>query len=244
MKRYLVLIVLILSSLACSCLAEEKIVEEPGIMITYSPELHTQNEILFRKYKFSLSEPTKIKLNFKSNIENKVSIKLIETDSEIPIKNFSKTILRRYSPYNIEADLAANNYTFLVYQHRPIGSTNNTGRYSFTISKVIKQQPVTEKVQTKTDDKINSSNNTSKNENLKVQNKDNTKSEEKVNNKEKINKENDKKQPYKTIFEVISEVLNFLANLIAILEFLRISSVTNLYNIIKNIIRIIKFTIM
>ena len=70
--------------------ADEVIISEPGAMITYSPELHNKNQMIFRKYNFSLSQPARVRLNFKSNIDNNVSIKLIETETENSIKPFEK----------------------------------------------------------------------------------------------------------------------------------------------------------
>lgn len=130
--------------------ADEVIISEPGAMITYSPELHNKNQMIFRKYNFSLSQPARVRLNFKSNIDNNVSIKLIETETENSIKPFEKTIVKRFSPCNIEADLSAKAYTFLVLQHRPIGSVNNTGTYSFVMNTVDESVPVVEKTVTAT----------------------------------------------------------------------------------------------
>lgn len=130
--------------------ADEVIISEPGAMITYSPELHNKNQMVFRKYNFSLSQPERVRLNFKSNIDNKVSIKLIETETENSITPFEKTIIKRYSPCNIEADLSAKAYTFIVLQHRPIGSVNNTGTYSFVMNTVDEPVPVVEKTVTDT----------------------------------------------------------------------------------------------
>ncbi len=130
--------------------ADEVIISEPGAMITYSPELHNKNQIVFRKYNFSLSQPARVRLNFKSNIDNKVSIKLIETETENSIEPFKETIVKRSSPCNIEADLSAKAYTFLVLQHRPIGSVNNTGTYSFVMNTVDEPVPVVEKTVTDT----------------------------------------------------------------------------------------------
>lgn len=130
--------------------ADEVIISEPGVMITYSPELHNKSQIVFRKYNFSLSQPARVRLNFKSNIDNKVSIKLIETETENSIEPFKETIVKRYSPCNIEADLSAKTYTFLVLQHRPIGSVNNTGTYSFVMNKLDESVPVVEKTVTAT----------------------------------------------------------------------------------------------
>lgn len=130
--------------------ADEVIISEPGAMITYSPELHNKNQMIFRKYNFSLSQPARVRLNFKSNIDNKVSIKLIETETENSIKHFEKIIIKRYSPCNIEADLSAKAYTFLVLQYRPIGSVNNTGTYSFVMNKLDESVPVVEKIVTDT----------------------------------------------------------------------------------------------
>lgn len=130
--------------------ADEVIISEPGAMITYSPELQNKNQMIFRKYNFSLSQPARVRLNFKSNIDNKVSIKLIETETENSIKPFEKIIIKRYSPCNIEADLSAKAYTFLVLQYRPIGSVNNTGTYSFVMNKLDESVPVVEKIVTDT----------------------------------------------------------------------------------------------
>lgn len=130
--------------------ADEVIISEPGAMITYSPELHNKNQMIFRKYNFSLSQPARVRLNFKSNIDNNVSIKLIETETENSIKPFEKIIIKRYSPCNIEADLSAKAYTFLVLQHRPIGSVNNTGTYSFVMNTLDEPVPVVEKTVTDT----------------------------------------------------------------------------------------------
>lgn len=130
--------------------ADEVIISEPGVMITYSPELHNKSQMVFRKYNFSLSQPARVRLNFKSNIDNKVSIKLIETETENSIEPFKETIDKRYSPCNIEADLSAKAYTFLVLQHRPIGSVNNTGTYSFVMNTVDESVPVVEKTVTAT----------------------------------------------------------------------------------------------
>lgn len=130
--------------------ADEVIISEPGAMITYSPELHNKNQMAFRKYSFSLSQPARVRLNFKSNIDNKVSIKLIETETENSITPFEKTIVKRYSPCNIEANLSAKAYTFIVLQHRPIGSVNNTGTYSFVMNTVDEPVPVVEKTVTDT----------------------------------------------------------------------------------------------
>lgn len=130
--------------------ADEVIISEPGAMITYSPELHNKNQMVFRKYNFSLSQPARVRLNFKSNIDNKVSIKLIETETENSIEPFKETIVKRSSPCNIEADLSAKAYTFLVLQHRPIASVNNTGTYSFVMNKVDEPVPVVEKTVTDT----------------------------------------------------------------------------------------------
>lgn len=130
--------------------ADEVIISEPGAMITYSPELHNKNQMVFRKYNFSLSQPARVRLNFKSNIDNKVSIKLIETETENSIEPFKETIVKRSSPCNIEADLSAKAYTFLVLQHRPIGSVNNTGTYSFVMNTVDEPVPVVEKTVTDT----------------------------------------------------------------------------------------------
>lgn len=154
MRSYFTLVLI-----CCYCIyvipafADEVIISEPGVMITYSPELHNKSQMVFRKYNFSLSQPTKVRLNFKSEIANKVSIKLIETETEIPIRAFDKAILKRYSPCNIEADLSAKAYTFLVLQHRPVGSINNTGVYSFSMSKIDEPSPVVDK-------KVQSQNNT------------------------------------------------------------------------------------
>lgn len=133
-----------------SAFADEVIISEPGAMITYSPELQNKNQMIFRKYNFSLSQPARVRLNFKSNIDNKVSIKLIETETENSIKPFEKIIIKRYSPCNIEADLSAKAYTFLVLQYRPIGSVNNTGTYSFVMNKLDESVPVVEKTVTDT----------------------------------------------------------------------------------------------
>lgn len=130
--------------------ADEVIISEPGVMITYSPELHNKSKMVFRKYNFSLSQPARVRLNFKSNIDNKVSIKLIETETENSIEPFKETIVKRSSPCNIEADLSAKAYTFLVLQHRPIGSVNNTGTYSFVMNTVDETVPVVEKTVTDT----------------------------------------------------------------------------------------------
>ena len=130
--------------------ADEVIISEPGAMITYSPELHNKNQMVFRKYNFSLSQPARVRLNFKSNIDNKVSIKLIETETENSIEPFKETIVKRSSPCNIEADLSAKVYTFLVLQHRPIGSVNNTGTYSFVMNTLDESVPVVEKTVTAT----------------------------------------------------------------------------------------------
>ncbi|WP_293556987.1 hypothetical protein [Phascolarctobacterium sp.] len=130
--------------------ADEVIISEPGVMITYSPELHNKSQMVFRKYNFSLSQPARVRLNFKSNIDNKVSIKLIETETENSIEPFKETIVKRSSPCNIEADLSAKAYTFLVLQHRPIGSVNNTGTYSFVMNTLDESVPVVEKTVTVT----------------------------------------------------------------------------------------------
>lgn len=154
MRNYFALILLCFCCVCNSIIfADELIISEPSAMITYSPDLHDKNQVVFRKYNFSLLQPTKVRLNFKSEIDNKVSIKLIETETEIPIKAFDKAILKRYSPCNIEADLSAKAYTFLVLQHRPVGSINNTGVYSFSMIKIDEHSPVVDK-------KVQSQNNT------------------------------------------------------------------------------------
>lgn len=79
-----------------------------------------------------------------------MSIKLIEIETENSITPFEKTIVKRYSLCNIEADLSAKAYTFIVLQHRPIGSVNNTGTYSFVMNTVDEPFPVIEKTVTDT----------------------------------------------------------------------------------------------
>ena len=67
-------------------------------MITYSPELHNKNQMVFRKYNFSLSQPARVRLNFKSNIDNKVSIKLIETETEKLLQYIFDVTTKYYLP--------------------------------------------------------------------------------------------------------------------------------------------------
>lgn len=182
MKNYVTLILLCFCCVCNSIIfANELIISETSAMITYSPDLHDKNQVVFRKYNFSLSQPTKVRLNFKSEIDNKVSIKLIEKETEIPIKAFDKTILKRYSPCNLEVDLSAKAYTFLVLQHRPVGSINNTGMYSFSMSKIDEPSAVVDK-------KVQPQNNTLSNKPiLEVKSTDSTNKIKQINNSKLIN---------------------------------------------------------
>lgn len=140
--RKLVLVLLLLWGYTNTCFASTLLTGN-GI-ITYPQEKEKRSEVLFAKHPFTVSEVSDVTLHFISNIDNYVVIRVINSETENEIKAFCQRISRGSSPFNETVNMAAGNYTLMVYKVKSTNSSHNTGAYRFVITAdaVARQQVV------------------------------------------------------------------------------------------------------
>lgn len=144
--RKLVLVLLLLWGYTNACFASTLLTGN-GI-ITYPQEKEKRSEVLFAKHPFTVSEISDVTLHFISNIDNYVVIRVVNSETENEIKAFCRRISRGSSPFNETVNMAAGNYTLMVYKVKSTNSFHNTGAYRFVITAdaVARQQVVVPEV--------------------------------------------------------------------------------------------------
>lgn len=130
--RKLVLLLILLWGYTNACFASTLLTGN-GI-ITYPQEKEKGSEVLFDKHPFTVSEVSDVTLHFISNIDNYVVIRVINSETENEIRAFCKRISRGSSPFNETVNMAAGNYTLMVYKVKSTNSSHNTGAYRFVIT--------------------------------------------------------------------------------------------------------------
>lgn len=139
--RILVAVILLLWGCTNVCFADTLLTGQGTI--TYPQEKEKRSEVLFTKYSFGVSETSVVTLHFISDIDKNVVIKVINSETENEVKAFCQRISKDRSPFNETINLAAGNYTLMVYKVKSTNSSHNTGRYRFVITAdAVAQQQV------------------------------------------------------------------------------------------------------
>ena len=173
-QRLLIMLVLFVVSFCTNSVYAETILTDENF-IPYVAGKESRNKVVVEKYKFTLTESSRVKLHFISKVRNDVSFKLIETDTENIIGAFSKELSFEDSPFTQEVDLSAGKYTFIVYKEPSYGSVHNTGKYRFSVDKVEWAQSISEQVAVKRYENYDVRNGNTKKITKQIDDKDNNK---------------------------------------------------------------------
>ena len=134
MRKFLLFLTLFIFCASANVACAESLLSGSG-NLTYITEKGSKNKKVFKKYYFSLDESSRVNLRFITHVDRYIGIKLMERESENPIDALHGRISIDENPVNRSVDLRAGNYTFIVYQERPSGNVDNTGKYRFEFTK-------------------------------------------------------------------------------------------------------------
>lgn len=103
--------------------------------ITYINDNERKDRVPYHYFKFTLQQPTNLKLHFISHVDDRVDIELRDSDENI-IRPFEANVYFDSSPFTKTVTLNKGEYTFTIFKIRSRSRCSNTGDYKFKFESV------------------------------------------------------------------------------------------------------------